>query len=84
MLFSRKTDFFFPESGISIKLGVIQLIMDWRQSSAASSILYDRKFVAILMSSIIGDSYVKAGKLDKKKINFIKGNLKSIFYILNC
>lgn len=84
VIFQENGLFFFPESGISIKLGVIQLIMDWRQSSAASSILYDRKFVAILMSSIIGDSYVKAGKLDKKKINFIKGNLKSIFYILNC
>lgn len=70
-----------------VKLGVLHLIIDWRNSSAGSSILYDRKFVALLLSHIIGDENIRNGLYNKKQLNFIKGicgdMLSYVFVISN-
>lgn len=66
--------FHFEEYKVILKTGLVRLLVEWSNSETSSSILYDSRFVQLLVVSIFSGDEIISNKLDKKKMNFIKGN----------
>lgn len=77
--------FCFEEYNVALKMGIVRLLADWHDSDTNSSILYDSKFVQLLVISIFSDDDVLDNKMDKKKMKFIKGEIffKKISHIIS-
>lgn len=58
-----------------MKLGVAKILIDMNSSPTSDNIMYDSKFVSILVSMIIGDENLKNNNIDKQKMAFIKRKL---------
>ena len=65
--------FYFEEYNVVLKAGLVRLLVEWTKSETNASILYDSKFVQLLIVSIFSEEEIISDKFDKKKMNFIKG-----------
>lgn len=63
--------FIFPANDVRMKAELVSEILDWKKSSACSSILFDRRFVSLLNKEIVTKGLTKGSQ--KKKHDFIKG-----------
>lgn len=77
MLLQENGAFHFREHNVVLKYAMVQLIMDWKQISSTASILYDYKFVMLLITIIIGQNNFFAKNFDSKKMEFIKRTIKN-------
>lgn len=59
-----------------MKFGVAKILIDMNVSKTSDNIMYDSKFVSILLSMVIGDENLKENKIDKKQMTFIKRKLE--------
>lgn len=74
----EKGIFHFPYYQVDLKYGLVQLVIDWKQTPSSASILYDSKYVTLLVSMIIGKKEFVTKKFDSKKMDFIKGSIMVI------
>lgn len=58
-----------------------RLIKYWNQDHPFNTILYDQRFVSLLMMKAIGKAAIVEKKLPKKQMKFIQG--KNISFSLN-
>lgn len=73
--------FHFPKYNVDMKFGLAQLVIDWMQTPSTSSILYDYKFVHLMMTMIIGKQNISRNTIDPKKMAFIKGKTPWIILV---
>lgn len=66
--------FCFDEYNVVLRMGMVRLLAEWTKSDTNSSILYDGKFVQLLVVALFSDEEIAKNNIDKKKMNFIKGN----------
>lgn len=66
--------FCFEEYNVVLKMGMVRLLAEWTQSDTNSSILYDSKFVQLLVFALFSDNEIAKNNIDKKKMTFIKGD----------
>lgn len=66
--------FCFEEYNVILKSGLVRLLTEWSNSETNSSILYDSKFVQLLVVAIFSDDEIINNNFDKKKFNFMKGD----------
>lgn len=66
--------FCFEEYNVALKMGIVRLLAEWNKSDTNSSILYDSKFVQLLIVAIFSDDEIMNSNMDKKKMKFIKGD----------
>lgn len=66
--------FYFEEYNVVLKAGIVRLLVEWSNSETNSSILYDSRFVQLLVVSIFSVDEIIGNKRNKKKMDFIKGN----------
>lgn len=59
------------EYNVNLKIGLIQLLIEWTNLTT-SSVLYDSKFVQLLVSAIFTEDEILSNYFDKKKMNFSK------------
>lgn len=52
---------------------MMEVIMAWNTTSPFNSILYDSKFVSLLMQAVFDKKEVKEGTMGKKEKKFIQG-----------
>lgn len=71
----------FDEYRVTLKMGIVRLLTGWHNSDTTSSILYDSKFVQLLVVSMFSEDEIVNNNMDKKKMKFIKG--KSFFFIFH-
>lgn len=64
----------FDEYNVDLKLGLARMLIEWQDSPTFSSILYDSKFVHLLLDAIFSVDQILNKKSDKKKMQFVKGN----------
>lgn len=67
----------FDEYNVVLKVGLARMIIEWQFSPTFSSILYDSRFVHLLLAAIFSDIEIMATKFDKKKMKFVKGEFKT-------
>lgn len=75
--------FCFEEYNVILKTGLVRLLAEWTNSETTSSILYDSRFVQLLVVALFSDDEIINNNFDKKKMNFMKGNffLNTMKYI---
>lgn len=66
---------YFPAIDRYVKLSLCQMIINWNETSPLNSILFDGKFVALLLISVIGKERFAADTFSKAEMRFIKGTL---------
>lgn len=67
---------YFDNYNVVLKMGLARMIIEWQFSSTFSSILYDSRFVHLLLAALFSDDEIMKSKFDKKKMKFVKGNRK--------
>lgn len=67
-------------------MGLARMIIEWQYSATFSSILYDSRFVHLLLAALFTDDEIMKNHFDKKKMKFIKGNRKfnTLFSMTMC
>lgn len=61
----------FSASNVTLKMGYVNLVSSWNTSMPFNTIIYDRKFVDLLMGAISGKR--SSSVLTKKQTDFVKG-----------
>lgn len=74
ILLQSNMKFCFEEHNVILKAGIVRLLVEWSKSETTSSILYDSRFVQLLVVATFTEDEIVRNKLNKKKMNFIKGN----------
>jgi len=65
--------FLFEKVNLSVKPSLVKLVISWNKDWGFSSILYDQKFVSLLLLEIFGkEKLIEEGKLNNNKMRFIK------------
>lgn len=82
ILLQNNMRFCFEEYNVTLKLGIVRLIADWSKSESTASILYDSKFVQLLIYAIFPVDKIVANNFEKKQMSFIKSNsFKSTIFL---
>lgn len=63
----------FNDYNVVLKSGIVLILTEWSKSKLNQSILYDSRFVQLLVVSLFSLNEIVAGKFDRQKMNFIKG-----------
>lgn len=69
----------FPATNITLKLGYVNLIQAWNTSMPFSTIIYDRKFVDLLMGAVSGKRPTSV--MNKRQKDFVQGMFLEIWLL---
>lgn len=64
---------YFPDIDRYVKLSLCQMMITWNETPPFGSILFDSKFVALLLVGVIGKERLAADNFVKADMRFIKG-----------
>lgn len=76
--FDPKTRAFQFALGISLKYSIVKTLIGWNTQPVFNNILYDGKFVALLLTFITGKKNLQNNHLPKEQSRFIRGMNLSI------
>lgn len=71
--FDAQTKMFKFALDITLKYSIVKTIIGWNMQPHFNSILYDEKFVALLLNFIIGKNNLQSNNLPKELLRFIRG-----------
>lgn len=71
--FDEQTGKFDFATDISLKYSIVKTVIGWNIQPHFNSILYDEKFVALLLNFVIGKDNLKSNNLPKERLRFIRG-----------
>lgn len=71
--FDQKAKSFNFAPNIILKYSIVKTIIGWNTQPHFSSILYDEKFVALLLNFVVGKNNLIADVLPKEQMRFIRG-----------
>lgn len=57
-----------------VKGAILKIIIDWNSQEVFNGVIYDAKFVELLMVSVIGKKQLVEKTFNKKDLRFIQGN----------
>lgn len=57
-----------------MKGAILKIIIDWNSQEVFNGVIYDAKFVELLMVSVIGKKQLVEKTFNKKDLRFIQGN----------
>lgn len=69
----KDTKLCFDGGKVALKMGLARMLIEWQGSPTFSSILYDYKFVHLLLNAQFSDQDILGNNFDKKKMKFVKG-----------
>lgn len=58
---------------ISMKYSIVKTLIAWNIQSVFNNILYDAKFVALLLTYVMGNENMRTNNLLKERMRFIRG-----------
>lgn len=61
---------------ISLKYSIVKTIIGWNVQPTFNNILYDERFVALLLNFVIGKDNLRLNNLPKDRIRFIRSDYK--------
>lgn len=64
----------FSSYGVTMKISMVKMIKYWNQYPPFNTILYDRRFVGLLLTKVIGKENLANLDNSKKKVKFVQGN----------
>lgn len=67
---------------ISLKYSIVKTIIGWNVQPTFNNILYDERFVALLLNFVIGKENLRLNNLPKERIRFIRGDCKYHYVLI--
>lgn len=67
---------------ISLKYSIVKTIIGWNVQPTFNNILYDERFVALLLNFVIGKENLRLNNLPKDRIRFIRVNYKYHYVLI--
>lgn len=74
--FEPETKMFIFALDISMKYSIVKTLIAWNTQSVFNNILYDAKFVALLLTYVMGKENIQTNNLAKERMRFIRGILE--------
>lgn len=78
--FDPQTKMFNFVLDISLKYSIVKTVIAWNTQPFFKTIIYDAKFVALLLNFVIGKDNLKRNNLPKECLRFIRGILALFLY----